>query len=263
MLKNLNTKDSISHASNCIEVMMSTYRFFMENKLWRGFFKHKWIALATIAISLLFSYWMICDVSTYFTSPTIDIPINDAGVIADQMSDESKRENAQTAIFSGSKYLLLIMLEMVIFYFSVKTIEILSGKEQPINISNFWKAEIRMIKVLIRGFVQALVVQILLSILFGIFGVPGAVKRGVMFFVYAFFVGHAFFDNYNELHKLSIKHSETTTKYHFGATLALGTVSSILLLIPIIGPIVTPIFAALTANIYGYRYKLNEVVLEQ
>jgi len=263
MLKNLNTKDAFAHASNCVEVMKSTYRFFMDNKLWRGFFKHKWIALATIGISILFSYWMICDVSAYFTSPPVDIPLSDAGVISDQLSDELKRENAQTAISSGSKYLLLIILEIVIFYFSVKTIEILSGKDQPIQISSFWKAEIRMIKVMIRGFVQALIVQILLSILLGIFGIPGAVKRFVMFFVYAFFVGHAFFDNYNELHNLSIKNSEITTKYHFGATLALGTVSSLLLLIPIIGPIITPIFAALTANIYGYRYKLNEVVLKQ
>ncbi|MFT4535741.1 MAG: hypothetical protein ACI9P5_003111 [Saprospiraceae bacterium] len=260
MLKNINTKDTISHASKCIGVMMSAYSFFMEHKLWKGFFRHKWIALATIGISILFSYWMICDVTTFFTASPIDIPINDAGIIADQMSDESKRGNAQTAISGGSKYLLLIILEIVIFYFSVKTIEILSGEEQPISISSFWKAEIRMIKVLIRGLVQAFIIQILLSILFGIIGVPNGIKGFVIFFVYAFFVGHAFFDNYNELYKLSIKKSEITTKYHFGATLALGTVASVLLLIPIIGPIVTPIFAALTANLYGYQYKLNEVV---
>ncbi|MFT6783036.1 MAG: hypothetical protein ACJA1A_002975 [Saprospiraceae bacterium] len=260
MLKNINTKDTISHASKCIGVMMSAYSFFMEHKLWKGFFRHKWIALATIGISILFSYWMICDVTTFFTASPIDIPINDAGIIADQMSDESKRGNAQTAISGGSKYLLLIILEIVIFYFSVKTIEILSGEEQPISISSFWKAEIRMIKVLIRGLVQAFIIQILLSILFGIIGVSNGIKGFVIFFVYAFFVGHAFFDNYNELYKLSIKKSEITTKYHFGATLALGTVASVLLLIPIIGPIVTPIFAALTANLYGYQYKLNEVV---
>lgn len=262
MLKNLNFKDSFLHASNCIEVMMSAYPFFMENKLWKGFFKHKWIALATIAISVLFSYWMVCDVASYFTTSSVDIPINDAGIITDQMSQESRQENAQDAISSGSKYLLLIILEIVIFYFSVKTIEILSGKEQPSSMAHFWKAEIRMIKVLIRGFVQALVVQILLSILFGMFGVPDVIKRFVLFFVYAFFVGHAFFDNYNELHKLSIKKSEITTRYHFGSTLALGTVASVLLLIPLIGPIITPIFAALSANIYGYKYKLNEVVNE-
>jgi hypothetical protein len=261
MLKNLNTKDFIPHASKCIEVMLSAYGFFMENKLWKGFFKHKWIALATIGISLLFSYWMVIDVTSFFTS-SVDIPVNEVGIIADQMSDESKKANAQTAISGGSKYLLLIILEIVIFYFSVKTIEILSGKKQPISFSNFWNAEIRMIKVLIRGFVQALVVQIIISILFGIFGVPDGIKRVVMFFVYAFFVGHAFFDNYNELYKLSIKKSEITTKYHFGATLALGSVSSVMLLIPLIGPIVTPIFAALTANIYGHRYKLNEVVTD-
>jgi hypothetical protein len=260
MLKNINTKDTISHASKCIGVMMSAYSFFMEHKLWKGFFRHKWIALATIGISILFSYWMICDVTTFFTASPIDIPINDAGIIADQMSDESKRGNAQTAISGGSKYLLLIILEIVIFYFSVKTIEILSGEEQPISISSFWKAEIRMIKVLIRGLVQAFIIQILLSILFGIIGVSNGIKGFVIFFVYAFFVGHAFFDNYNELYKLSIKKSEITTKYHFGATLALGTVARVLLLIPIIGPIVTPIFAALTANLYGYQYKLNEVV---
>ena len=259
MFKNLNIKDTIPHASKCVEVMMSTYSFFMKNKLWKGFFKHKWIALATIGISLLFSYWMICDVTSFFTSSPLEIPVNDAGIIADQMSDESKKENVQTAISGGSKYLLLIILEIVIFYFSVKTIEILSGKEQPINISSFWKAEMRMIKVLIRGFVQALVIQILISILFGIFGVPDGINRIVMFFVYAFFLGHAFFDNYNELYHLPIKKSELATKYHFGATLALGTVSSILLMIPIIGPILTPIFAALTANIYGHKYKLNEI----
>lgn len=258
MLKNLNLKDSLSHAANCITVMLSAYGFFMENKLWKGFFKHKWIALATICISILFSYWLICDVASFFTSSSVDIPLNDAGIIGDQMSDESKKENAQTAISGGSKYLLLIILEIVIFYFSVKTIEILSGNQQPMKMSHFWKAEIRMIKVLIRGFFQALAVQILISILFGIFGIPSEIKSVVMFFVYAFFVGHAFFDNYNEIYKLTIKTSEITTKHHFGATLVLGTVASVMLLIPIIGAIVTPIFAALTANIYGYQYKLNE-----
>jgi len=239
--------------------MLSSYAFFMENKLWKGFFKHKWIALVTILISLLFSYWLFSDLTSYFTSSSVDIPMNDAGIISDQMSEETKREHAQSAISGGSKYLLLILLEIVIFYFSVKTIEILSGEDQEVKISHFWKAEMRMIKVMIRGFVQALVVQIAVSIVFGVFGFPSFLKQVIMFFVYAFFVGHAFFDNYNEINNLTIKQSERITKIHFGATLTLGTVASVLLLVPILGVIVTPIFAALTANIYGYKFKLKEV----
>lgn len=259
MLKQINFRDSFRHAKNCIAVMISSYNFFVKNKLWQGFFQHKWISLATILISLTFSYLLIGDISSFFTNSTVDIPLNDAGIIADQMSDAAKKEHAQTAISGGSKYLLLIILEIVIFYFSVKTIEILTSTKQTVKMSNFWKAEIRMIKVLIRGFFQAFAAQILVSIVFGILGIPAEIKRIVMFFVYSFYVGHAFFDNYNEIYKLNIKSSEITTRYHFGATLALGSVASVLLLIPIIGAIVTPIFAALTANIYGYNYKLNEV----
>lgn len=257
MIKHLNIKDFLSQSANCIEVMMSSYRFFINNRLWTGFFKHKWMALATLVIAVLFSYWMVCDVAAMLSSLGSGSEASEASMIGDGISDEDKKEYTRTALNGGSKYVLMILLEIVIFHFSIRTIDILSGSEMPVKLQQFWKAELRMIHVLFRGFVQALIAQVVVSVIFGVLGAPDFAKRMVMFFVYAYFIGHAFFDNYNELHKIQISKSERITQAHFGATLTLGVVASTLLMIPIIGAIVTPIFGAISANIYGYQFALQ------
>ena len=79
-----------------------------------------------------------------------------------------------------------------------------------------------------------------------------------MFFIYSYFVGHAFLDNYNEQFNKSIKNSDSIIKQHIGASLALGIVISALLFIPLLGPLCAPILGAIAAAIYGERYKIED-----
>lgn len=263
MIKHLNIKDFLPQAANCIEVMMSSYHFFINNRLWTGFFTHKWIALATLVIAVLFSYWTVCDVASLLTSFGSGSEISEASLIGEGISSEDKQEYAQTALNGGSKYVLMVLLEIIIFHFSIRTIEILSGSEMTAKFQQFWKAELRMIHVLFRGFVQALIAQVVVSVIFGVLGAPDFAKQIVMFFVYAYFIGHAFFDNYNELHKVKISKSERITQAHFGATLTLGVVASTLLMVPIFGAIVAPIFGAISANIYGHQFALQNTPVHE
>lgn len=257
MFKSLNLKDFAQHAANGIEVMMTSWRFFKENKLWKGFLTYKWVALCTILISIVFSYFFIHDMGSYLFSEQVSNPINEAGFIDDAISEQAKEDNKKTSFSGGSKFLLLIVLELIIFFFSMRTLEILSGKRNKANFKVFWKAELRMVKVMFKSFIQGTIIQFGLYIILSIFGLT-ILNGFLMFFVYASFMGMAFLDNFNEQYGMTIKESEYVAKQHFGAAFVLGIATSLLLMIPIVGPIVTPIFGAISANVYGYRFKLQE-----
>ena len=127
--------------------------------------------------------------------------------------------------------------------------------------NRFWRAEIRMIKVMIRSFIYGLIAQIMCSIVFSIIGFDNLTPV-VMFLVYGYYMGVGFLDNYNEQHEISIVESDLIIRQHFGAAFILGLAVSILIIIPIVGPLFAPIFASVSATIYGHQFKIHTVVTE-
>jgi len=254
MLKQFNFSDFFSQSVRCLKILGESYRFFKVNKLWKGIFEHKWILLLTIIISILFTFSLFSDLFSYLFSSE---EIQDLGLInLEEDYPNAKEKNKSTAILGGSKFLLLIMFEVVIFHFSVKTLEILNNEKYVTTFGMFMKAEIRMIKVLIRSFFQSILAQVILWFLLLVSGLDFLMPF-LMFIVHAYFIGNAFFDNYNEQQKLNIKESDICIRNHFGAATTLGIIASIGLMIPIIGPLVIPVLAAITANIYGHRYNIE------
>lgn len=233
--------------------MGESYDFFKANELWKGIFKHKWVLLFTIILSAIFTFALFTEIYEYiFSNAQV---IDAAGENADANSGNINK-NKGTAIFGGSKFLLLIFLEIVIFHFSVKTLEILNNEEYETTFGMFVKAEIRMIKVLLRAAIYSFIAQIVLSLALGFSSFDFALPI-VMFLVHSYFIGFSFFDNYNEQQKLNIKESDLCIRHNSGAATTLGIVASIGLLIPFIGALVVPVLGAITANIYGFRYHIE------
>jgi CysZ protein len=255
MIQQYNFPNFFKQSGLCIKIMGESYAFFKTHKLWKGIFRHKWILFLTILLSVLFTFALFSELYDYIflVSESLDsVPEN-----AEQNASNSGQNNKDTAVFGGSKFLLLILLEIVIFHFSVKTLEILNKEEYKTTFRMFLNAEIRMIKILIRGFIYSLIAQVLLYIVLS-FSNFEIIMPILMFLVHSYFIGYSFFDNYNEQQKLNIKESDILIRHHCGASTTLGIVASIGLLIPIIGVLVVPVLAAITANIYGFRYNIHK-----
>ncbi len=263
-------------------------KFINDHRLWKGFFDHKWVSLFSIAIAFLFSYLMITNVmrsSEELSSE--DLVLEESDVVEEELYDlekEDEEENEEeeeeddeaaegdeqkvkeqvkkagrSFFFSGGmKYLLLIFLEVLIFHFSVKTYSILKGKEIKLHVNDFYKAEIRMLQVMFQSLIKTWLIKLLITIFVGIVGFK-FLKAPALFFVYSYFIGHAFLDNYNEQHALSIKDSSNIIKKRLGASTALGVIASVIMLVPLIGPLTAPLFCAVIATLYGYRHKLEAV----
>ena len=250
MFKHFNFKNFPSQAITCMEIMGESYDFFKKHKLWKGLFRHKWITILVILLSFLFSYVLFSELYGYI------FPNEIAAHSGDLANNESSQQNKETAIFGGSKFFLLILLEIVIFHFSVRTLEILNNEKYNATFGLFIKAEIRMVKVLVRSAIYSIIAHGILYVICHFLNIGGLIPL-LMFIVTSYFVGNAFFDNYNEQQKLNIKESDICIRHHSGAATALGIAASLVLLIPIIGVFITPIFGAITANIYGHKYHIE------
>lgn len=260
MLHTFNLNKIPLHAVNMLESIIETIPFIKKNKIWRGFFENKWVAITSIIVSILFSYWLFSDLlgSNKVELPNINgVDLSEEGeIIKNSIKDASKGE----AISSGSRYLLLILLEVIIFHFSVKTLSILTNTSQYPNFKDFIGAEKRMIKLLFISFFKGLLASIVLGIVLSIMGL-GELTSFMMFFVYSYFMGYAFIDNYNEQYNVNIKDSLLKVRQHVGAATFLGIVVTGLMYFPIIGPFFAPLFGAVAATLYSHKYQVHKVEL--
>jgi len=275
---NINFKKGIKQIPVAIQVLASTPGFIKKHKLWKGFWEHTWVLMFSLGIAVSFTYVLYNNVHNYFTDPTetIDIEIPEEGIDAaiknltfaasqvtgkEKENLESKIEdlvevkeefNEHKSFFSGSlKFLLLIFLEILIFHFAVKTNNILKDQSITPKFQSFYKAQIRMIKVMFRKWVYGLLMYIFISILCGITSTE-ILKETFMLFIYGYYLGFAFLDNYLEQFHFTIKESSKNIQSHFGAALVIGLFASLLMHIPIFGPLFVPLICGIAATRYGH-----------
>ena len=230
--------------------------FIRDNKLWNGYFSHKWITTITIIIAIILSYTFYKEVFNLFSN---------------QMPEQTVAQSALSLVvglgeitnnmfFSGGlKYLIIIVLEVFIFHITVKTYEILSGEQQEVTINHFIDAQIRMIKVSIRAFIYESIASVIVAVILGILSLS-ILKTGAIFLIHAYFLGVAFIDNYNEQFRIKIKKSFSIAYHHIGASFVIGLVAYCLIFIPLAGVILTPLICAVATTSYMYySYRHNEI----
>jgi len=263
MWKQYNLSALIPQIFAAIRILLETGPFIKANKLWKGFFEYKWIALLTIILSILFSYYFISGVFEYFS--TTELPTKELAENLDEEGlEELKKGGKRVLMSSGTKYLLLIILEVIIFFFSVRTLNILNNRERTPAYQEFVNAEKRMILVMFLSFIKTAIISLLLNIFMSILGLKFAIPF-VLFFVHAYFIGYAFLDNYLEQFEISVKDTEFYINQHTGAVLTFGMVSTLLFYIPLAGPLLSPIFLAVAATIYAFEVKMEntEIILTE
>jgi hypothetical protein len=233
--------------------IQDTLPFVKKYKLWRGLFEHRWIAVISVTIAALFSYYVLSSWGL-FEGELIPSEVARASLGSDyeEISKTVKSVGKNAASSSGSTYLLFILLEVVIFYFTTKTFSILVHKKFNPKIKDFIRAEKRMIIVMFRNFGKGLLVHAIVYFILAILDLE-AIVPFLMFFVYSYFLGYAFLDNYNEQFDKTITESQRIVRQHVWASTTFGILGSGLLLIPLIGPLMTPILGAIGATLYGQK----------
>ena len=277
----------LAQIPQAIKVLIDTPAFIKKHQLWKGFLDHSWVLLFSIIIASAFTYTLYRDVHDYFIPDEhSDIEINlsaddiDKGIeeieeamenipaqgIAELEAEKQSLldqkeilEGDHKPLFSGSlKFLLLIFLEVLIYHFAVKTNNILKKTNNILAFKEFSTAQIRMIKVMGRNWVLGLLMYILISIACGITGTQ-YLKDTIMFLVYGYYLGFAFLDNYLEQFHISIKNSTKCIQSHFGAATVFGVFTSLVMNVPLIGPLVVPFLCAIAATRYGHFNQLENV----
>jgi len=238
------------------KAMRDTPKFIVEHKLWLAIKEQRGMLMFAICVSFLFTYLLYGDVQEflngYFQSTSVIEPSE--GIETSEMinTEAIAPPKIGELVSSGTKFMMMVLLEVVIFTFSVKTLNILRSQDRTLVFKDFWRAEKRMLIVMLLSFIAGIVLLVLTKIALGIIGIQ-FLTPVVMFFIYAYILGYAFFDNFNEQFGLEIKESKNIIWQHKGAALGLGLVATFLFMIPLIGALVVPVGGGIAATIYGHQ----------
>lgn len=222
-------------------------KFIREHQLWKGFSEHKLVAIALIGIGLFFGYQFIQTILAWWSQLEVhnplDLGIQAAGLVGDVVSSSYR------FLFAGAyKYIVLIIMELLIFHVALRTNEIVTGRKEVLTTGVFLKAQVRMIKVSVFTYAMELIASIILSIILSLLGLK-FLKIALLFLVQCFFLGFAMLDNYNEINRLSIKDSFANTRHFPGASTGIGLIMYLLMLVPLVGPLLGPLTGAVAATI--------------
>lgn len=227
-------------------------RFIIKHKLWNGFWKYGWVSKILVGIAILFGLKFISilwDWMDHFRNAEASSTFTEMGLLMQTVASGS-----YDFLFSGGiKYVMLMLLEVVVFHICRRTSEILRGVSEELTFKLFIKAQVRMIKVVVRSYIFEMLLTVVIKIVFGIFGFIDFLEPILIFGVQCYFIGFLVLDNYNEQFKLTIVESVRLARQYVGVCLAAGLVLNIVLFIPFIGAIVGPALAAVAVSLIMFR----------
>ena len=232
---------------NTIGTFFDVPSFIRENQLWRGFVNHKLVVFALLVAGAIFSWHIIGLADKWWSNLHVEDPL-EAGLQATYLVRDIAVGSYEFMFAGAYKYIVLIIMEMVIFHMTLKTNSILDGSTTDLSPGIFFHAQLRMIKVSIFTFVMELIVSIILKMILSIMGLD-FLKAILLFLTQCFFLGFAMVDNYNEIHNLPIRESYKHTLNFAGVAVGIGLIMYILILIPIIGPFAGPLVGAIAATL--------------
>lgn len=228
----------------------AAYGFIKAHKPWKGMDRFGWILWAMVAAGALLSY-------QYFQGFYQSLQQLRTGTQPLSMSLASmfSLEKLQWAMDGSRKYLVMIVLELVVFYFIQKTLEIRIGRSPNLTTNAFINAEIRIFKVTILAWVLETIARILIvDVGLGILGAD-LLKKPAGFLIQCYFLGFALIDNYQECFDLGVKESEERCrKVAIGVAIALGLVAQLLMYIPGLGAIIATMLGAVAATLAMERF---------
>lgn len=222
--------------------------FIYEKKIWEGFWRYGWVAKVLIVVGVLIGLKFLSIIFNWFTQADGSTPLavlSSVGALFQNIASEGYR-----FLFAGSmKYIMIILLEIVIFHVSRRTLSILTGQDSDATFDAFLEAQKRMIKVAIYCWIMEMIATILLKIFFGIFGFVDFLRPVALFAVQSYYLGFAVVDNYHEQFGMEIKESGKAMLDYLGVALATGMFLQLAFAIPVAGTVGGPFIAAVAATL--------------
>lgn len=252
----MTTRDQLKEHYHQFLYALHTYpqaiKFMVKHKLWDGFWKYNWVGKLLLLAAILVGLKFIDSVTHWFKTADTSDPLATMSAAGSMMFNVISDEYQYLS--NGSmKYLMMILLEIVIFHICRRTISILTGLDSKASMGAFIKAQIRMIKVVMACYVMEMVFGIGIKFFFNIFKSIDFLQPIFLFVVSLFFIGYAVMDNYLEQFEMSIKESLNYSKQYVGLALGIGLVIQVLFMVPIAGTILAPMVAAVTVSIILYE----------
>ena len=235
------------------------YPFIQKNQLWNGLMDYGWVSkflaivglIAGLKFSNIFQNWIQEDRTSIFSVSSV---FNLVG--------ETVSEGYDLFVMGGFKYVILILLEIVIFHFARKTLQVLTGEDMDDSLKAFIDAQVRMIQVVFFCYVMEMVSSILVGTGLSILGLKW-IKPVLLIIIQCFFLGFAIIDNYNEIYKMTIKQSFKYTQQYIGVALAIGLVVYVLMLLPLVGTVLAPLLGAVVATITMHELEGTDDAMDE
>lgn len=220
--------------------------FLKTYRPWTGLMKHRWASIIVSILALLVGVDLVRTIVEIVRHLQLDLSsdANNQGVLLSSF-DLSK---FNWMFLGAKKYMVLIILEIFIFHFVRRTLEIRIGRKLEHSLAAFLQAEKRMMIVSLRAWISETIVRTLVNVVLGLLGIS-FLKNGVGLLIQCYFLGYVLLDNYLECYRYKVGEAERITRTVAGVAIGVGIVAFILMKVPIIGFILATMVGAVTATI--------------
>ena len=261
--KDIDFKEEAEQFRYTVVSFPAAARFIIKERVWEGFWKYGWFSRILTFVAILVGLNMISNAFEFFSAVNEGaLSVSFSGVTS--FAQRLYQNSIGFLTDSGSRFLMLVLLEVIIFHASRQTLRIIAGKDSKSSFGDFLNAQFRMLIVSGFAWLMTLFAAIPVKIFFGIFESLVFLKPAFLFVIEAFFLGFTVVDNYQEQYGMGIKESFEKAKAQLGINLAIGTVVRLLFWLPVLGPLIAPLIAAVAATIVMHEESgLGETQKEQ
>lgn len=134
-----------------------------------------------------------------------------------------------------SKYLVVTLLSPLLAYLSMKVEVIITQKKYPFNLHQFWIDIRRGVQIVVRNMMWQYFFFLIIFAICAVFwdDVSQSPLMLTTYLIGFYYYGFSFLDYINERRKLSVDESIVLMRKYRGLTIAIGTIYSLLILVPV------------------------------
>lgn len=222
------------------------WRFMVNYRLWEGLRQYGWVARMLFGIGIVIGLYMFSEIWNWYESHE---QLSLSAMVVGQDSVLLKwGKDAYDSMSDGMlNWVTLILLEVVIYHFMRRTLQIILKKnvENAHTFKPFFEAQKRMVLV---SFYAIMIETVVLAVFTD--DESGWWYLLLSTALRSLLLGWAIADNYNEQFGLTIQQSTRNLRLHYiGICLGLGFPLFLMLKVPIIGTVLGPLAASVTAAI--------------
>ncbi|MFK7933504.1 MAG: hypothetical protein AB8G22_08335 [Saprospiraceae bacterium] len=222
--------------------------FLRRYPVWQGFWKYNWVSKFLLVVAMILGFSSLGKLTSWWSGADTSTMLGFAGSVTDLAQDFGSTAYGLLAD-GGMKYVILLLVEVLIFHATYKTLDIITEEKHPEPaLDDFIRAERRMFEIVIRSWVLELLVMIAVGAILGIIGLD-ILENSIHILVQCYFLGLAVIDNYHEHRGRTIRQSYAITHQVIGLAFGVGLILYLLLMIPLVGVIIGPLVASVAATL--------------